>query len=85
MRKRTRILLAAVSVLAAVSLVVVLARDREPSHQGHPLSYWVDQYGAQHGVGEPDPEPEQAIFRLGHQRAALPAQVDTARAEAKAS
>ena len=65
MRKQRNLLFLSVCLLAALVLVAVPFRSREPRYQGHSLSYWLTLYGETLWHEGGDPKAKEAITHIG--------------------
>ncbi len=58
--------LALMTLLAwTASSAELVGQGDEPSYQGHPLSWWVDQFGHNHYNRDNDPKIKEAISQIG--------------------
>ena len=64
-RKQRNFLILIACLLAALVLVAVSFRNREPHYKGHSLSYWVTLYGDTAWDEGGDPKAREAISHIG--------------------
>jgi hypothetical protein len=69
MRKPTKILLVAVLAIAVASVIIAVARSKEPTYNGYPLTYWLqlrqEQAKARRPPAAGPDESQRAIFAIG--------------------